>query len=90
MARRVGQHDLVRQARLNEGCCPTHGIDLAQVAGSTVEDGVLGCPRFDCDFEIVPKRGTKLYKFLYARKKRCMNCECVNPRCSKYNGVQRS
>lgn len=58
--RRRGQDDLTRQKRLNTGCCPVHGIPL--IMGETLaNDQVFDCPRADCDFEIVPKPGTKCY-----------------------------
>jgi hypothetical protein len=59
------QDDLTRQRRLNEGNCPTHGIPLIQI-GVDWEDGkpvgdLVACPRGDCTFQTVPRKGTKLY-----------------------------
>lgn len=68
MTKRKGQNDIVRRQRLNEGNCPTHGIPLVQIGvdweeGKPVGD-VVACPRGDCTFRTVPKKGTKLYDAL--------------------------
>lgn len=67
--RRGGQDDLTRQQRLNDGGCPTHGLHL--VMGETLADAqVFDCPRADCSFSIIPKRGTKCFARLYPRMDR--------------------
>ncbi len=71
------QDDLTRQRRLNDGCCPTHGIPLIQIGvdweqGKPVGD-LVACPRGDCTFRTVPRKGTKLYDALRDAEARMFN-----------------
>lgn len=71
------QDDLTRQRRLNEGNCPTHGIPLVQI-GVDFNEGrptgdLVACPRGDCTFRIVPRKGTKLYDALRDMQARTFN-----------------
>ncbi len=67
------QDDLTRQRRLNDGCCPTHGIPL--VCGEVLHNdfgvaiGMLfDCPRGDCPFQYDPPRNSKTWKALYPKR----------------------
>ena len=54
MTRINGQSEAARNARLDRGCCPTHGIGMSQIAGWWYPlDGspftLVSCDRNDCD-----------------------------------------
>jgi hypothetical protein len=72
------QDDLTRQRRLNEGCCPTHGIALVQVGIDVDSRGnptgaLVACPRGDCTFQTVPRKGTKLYEAVIESERKMFN-----------------
>ena len=74
------QDDLSRQRRLNQACCPTHGIPIVQVVPGDLDNGrwkpehieafhnriiTAACPRKDCDFITIVHRGSKLERAIY-------------------------
>jgi hypothetical protein len=68
----ANQDDLSRRRRLNNGCCPTHGIPLVSDRlvwrnGHPVAEEI-NCPRRDCDFrlEVGPDRNAKVWSALLA------------------------
>ena len=66
-----GQHDIARRYRLNNGCCPEHGIPLTR-AGVVSGKDIVGCTRGDCSFITTVKPGTKLAAALDAGKIRAV------------------
>lgn len=54
MTRIKGQSEAARNARLDRGCCPTHGIGMSQIAGwwyplDEPPFTLVSCDRNDCD-----------------------------------------
>ena len=64
-----GQDEATRRRRLNRGCCPTHGIGLAQIGvayrGGKPTGVEVGCPRKDCDFTSDAFPGSEIWDGLH-------------------------
>jgi hypothetical protein len=71
------QDDLSRQRRINEGRCPTHGVEMIQsnvrLLRGRGEVAVYACTKPLCEFEIAVRPGSKLASYIEARAARFEN-----------------